>query len=167
MKTIKFLSLAALLVAFTGCSKEKGSSKEVPTPVKTSFANNFPNAQNEKWSKDGSDYEVEFENDRVEYEVVFDAKGNILQTEKEVDIESLPSKVKIYLAENFAQHTPEGAVLKSEGGKDFYEVEYESEGKEIELVFDSNGNFIEQDTDEENDDLENENEDEEENDDQD
>ena len=76
---------------------------------------------------------------------MYDAEGNVIQTETEISINKLPGTVISYIEENYPDAEIEEAEwIESQEGN-FYEVEIEDgDDQEIELLFSENGNFIEE-----------------------
>ena len=130
--------LIALLIGTTAYS-QKVKEKNVPNVVKMAFSKAYPNADDIEWEKEGTNYEVEFETDEVEYSVLYDANGVLIETEIEIKNSQLPEKVKEYLKVNYAnKKIREASKITDAKGI----VTYEAEIKGIDLIFDANGNFV-------------------------
>ncbi|MCR9065512.1 MAG: PepSY-like domain-containing protein [Cytophagales bacterium] len=110
---------------------ESEEETEIPNVVKTSLEKAYPNASDVEWSNEGKDFEASFENGKEELSVVFDGRGNILETEKEVEVSELPEKIKAALN---GKKVSEAAII-SKNGETFYEAEVA--GKD--LFFDAMG----------------------------
>ncbi len=137
MKNSAILLAAMLTVAFANAQKIQ--DKDVPATVKTTFQKQYPDVKEVKWEKENENFEVEFELKETEYSVLLDASGNILETEVEISIDALPSNAKDYVSKNHSgQKIKEAAKITDAKGT----VTYEAEIKGIDLIFDSNGNFI-------------------------
>jgi len=103
----------------------------VPDVVKSALTNAYPKAKDVEWDKEGKDFEASFENGKEELSVVFDAKGKILETEKEIEFSTLPDTIKMALK---GKKVSEAAII-TKNGKTFYEAEVG--GKD--LIFDTQG----------------------------
>lgn len=137
MKKLVLMMVAAMITSLTFAQKMQ--EKDVPAPVKTAFQKNFPQAKVEKWEKEGDNFEAEFELNKSEQSVLFDAQGIIIETEIEIEISQLPSGVLDYVKINYkGQSVKEAAKITDTKGT----VTYEAEIKGMDLLFDSNGKFI-------------------------
>ena len=137
MKKLVLMTVAAMITSLTFAQKMQ--EKEVPAPVKTAFYKNFPQAKVEKWEKEGDNFEAEFELNKSEQSVLFDAQGIIIETEIEIEISQLPNGVLDYVKTNYkGQSVKEAAKITDTKGT----VTYEAEIKGRDLLFDSNGKFI-------------------------
>ncbi|MFN8356231.1 MAG: PepSY-like domain-containing protein [Spirosomataceae bacterium] len=137
----KSLTLLAVMFIVSLASAQKVPNKEVPTVVKNGLQKQFPNAKNVKWEKEDGNYEAGFEINETDYSVLLGATGNIIETETEISIESLPATVKAYLAKHYTkQKIKEAAKIIDAKGT----ITYEAEVKGKDLLFDKNGNFIKQ-----------------------
>lgn len=142
MKNI--LTIAALAIAI-GCTAQTVKEADVPAPVKAKFTSLYPAVSVEKWEKEGANYEAEFEQNETETSVVFDASGNLILTETEIPVSSLPKGVSDYFAKNNAgAKIKEAAKITAADGT----VTYEAEVKGADYIFDANGNFIRKDAEE-------------------
>jgi hypothetical protein len=131
------MMVAAMITSLTFAQKLQ--EKDVPASVKTAFQKNFPQAKVEKWEKEDDHFEVEFELNASEQSVLFDAQGNLLETEVEITIDQLPNNISDYIKANYKGHSvKEAAKMTDAKGT----VTYEAEIKGRDLLFDSNGKFI-------------------------
>lgn len=137
MKKLALMTVAAMITSLTFAQKLQ--EKDVPAPVKTAFQKNFPQAKVEKWEKEGVNFEAEFELNKTKQSVLFDAQGNLLETEVEIKLTQLPKGVLEYVKANYkGQKVKEAAKITDAKGT----VTYEAEIKGMDLLFDSNGKFI-------------------------
>jgi uncharacterized membrane protein YkoI len=107
------------------------SKEKVPEIIKSALTNAYPKAKDVEWDKEGKGYEASFENGNEELSVVLDAKGKIIETEKEIEFSALPDTIKMALK---GKTVSEAAII-TKNGKTFYEAEVE--GKD--LIFDTHG----------------------------
>jgi len=137
MKKLALMMVAAMITSLTFAQKLQ--EKDVPAPVKTAFQKNFPQAKVEKWEKEGVNFETEFELNKSEQSVLFDAQGGIIETEIEIEISELPNGIVDYVKTNYkGQSVKEAAKISDTKGT----LTYEAEIKGMDLLFDSNGKFI-------------------------
>ncbi len=90
---MKKLSTIIVLLLFSSLLFAQKS--KVPETVTTAFADKYPNAKNVEWEYDEEDgeWEGEFKMDKMEYEAEFDADGNWLETECEIEAAELAKPV--------------------------------------------------------------------------
>ena len=118
---------------------QKIQDKDVPVEVKTTFEKLYPNTKKIKWEKEQDHYEASFDLNKVDHSVLFDAKGNVLETEIEIEMKDLPKGVLEYIKANYAgKKVKEAAKITDDKGV----VTYEAEIKGIDLLFDESGKFI-------------------------
>ncbi|WP_300665489.1 PepSY-like domain-containing protein [Fluviicola sp.] len=134
-------TLVVLLAACSSAQKNEETSKDskIPVTVRDAFKQHYPNIRDVDWEKEGKNYEASFENNKTETSVVIDASGKILETETEIEINALPKPVLDYLAANYkGQKVKEAAKIVLGDGT----INYEAEVNKKDLLFDSNGSFI-------------------------
>lgn len=129
-----FIAMVLLFTIATGFAQSR-----IPKEVMTTFNQKYPNVKNVKWDKENKDYEAGFEVDKIDYSVLFNAKGNILETEVAIGKSQLPKGVLDYVAKHYVGQKVKGAA-KINSTKEGVIYEVEVKGKD--LLFDSNGKFI-------------------------
>lgn len=132
-RNIALVALLATTIS-TAVFAQKMASDKVPVAVKQAFEKAYPSAKETKWDKEGKDYEASFEQGKDELSVVFDAKGQVLEVEKEIEFSALPAAVQTALK---GKKVKEAAMI-TKGGKTMYEAEVG--GKD--LMFDAQGKAI-------------------------
>lgn len=138
MKTTLF---AALAIVFFSCnaSAQKLKSADVPAAVKASFEKAYPAVKDVDWEKEGENYEAEFEVNKQETSVVYNAAGTLLETETEISTSALPSAAVAYVAQNYPKEKiKEAAKITAADGT----ITYEAELRDRDLIFDANGQFL-------------------------
>ena len=137
MKKLALMIVAAMITSLSFAQKIQ--EKDVPASVKASFQKNYPNIKEVKWDKEGEKYEASFDLNKIDNSVLFDAQGNLLETEVEIKLNQLPKGVLEYVKANYkGQNVKEAAKITDAKGT----VTYEAEIKGMDLLFDSNGKFI-------------------------
>lgn len=137
MKKLFGLLFIGALVSLTACAQKLAAAK-VPSPVKESFAKQFPGAT-AKWEKEEGKYEAGFKHQGHEMSALFDANGTMEESEMEIQISELPAAVANYVKTNHSGAAiKEAAKLTKSNG----EVQYEAELKGKDLIFDAFGKFI-------------------------
>ena len=137
MKKLALMIVAAMITSLSFAQKIQ--EKDVPASVKASFQKNYPNIKEVKWDKEGEKYEASFDLNKIDNSVLFDAQGNLLETEVEIKLNQLPKGVLEYVKANYkGQNVKEAAKITDAKGT----VTYEAEIKGMDILFDSNGKFI-------------------------
>lgn len=137
---MKKTAFTALLVCFAAWAF---AGIDVPKAVKDKFASMYPNVKKVDWDKEGNNYEGEFEANGIETSVVFDANGSYLQTEVEIKPSALPANIFTYVSQNYkAYKLAEAAKITDAAGTVTYEAEVKKGKEEMDLIFDSSGNFL-------------------------
>lgn len=134
-------TVVVLLAACSSAQKNEKPSKEpkIPAIVQDAFKQRYPNISDADWEKEGKNYEASFENNETETSVVIDASGKILETETEMETSALPKAVLDYIAANYkGQKIKEATKIVLGDGT----INYEAEINEKDLIFESNGSFI-------------------------
>ncbi len=137
---MKFLVLLIIMTAyFTQAQAQKVNAKDVPAPVTNAFNVSHPNQKDVDWSKDGKNYEAEFDVDKKDVSITYDVTGKLLDTEMEIEVSALPASVKSYMKTNYKDHEIKSASKTTDlNGV----VTYEAHIQGLDVIFDANGNFI-------------------------
>ncbi|MFN0175392.1 MAG: PepSY-like domain-containing protein [Saprospiraceae bacterium] len=133
---MKNVMLFIALFAFAQTAFSQAS--KVPETVKMAFAKAYPNADDVEWELEDGNFEVEFEMaEDQEMSVVYDAKGNLLETEVPIPFSELPKAVQEALKGKKVKET-----VKITNAKGI--VTYEAEVGRKDLLFDEQGNPVKQ-----------------------
>jgi flagellar capping protein FliD len=137
---MKKLMLFLSVVAIAGfANAQKLNEKDVPSGVKTKFESLYPGVKVEKWEKEDAYFEAEFEKDEIETSVVFDGNGNLVETEVEINLSSLPESITGYFQKsNPNSKIKEASKITDTNGVITYEVEVDN----TDYLFDIRGNFL-------------------------
>ncbi|MEO6901669.1 MAG: hypothetical protein ABI315_00780 [Bacteroidia bacterium] len=137
MKNLILITALSLGVSCANAQKIKES--EVPAPVKATLAKQFPTIEKVKWEKEGANYEAEFEVKEVETSALINATGNLIETEEEILVNSLPKEVAKYVSKNLsgAKIKEASKITDAKGA-----ITYEAEVNKADYLFDANGVFI-------------------------
>lgn len=126
-----------LFAAFTNA--QKLADTNIPAIVKSAFSRTYPTVKAVKWDKEGTNYEASFTLNKAANAVLIDPQGSILETEVEIELSGLPGGVADYVKLHYkGKPLKESAKITDAKGTVTYEVEI----KGMDLMFDSNGNFI-------------------------
>ncbi|MBO9202867.1 MULTISPECIES: PepSY-like domain-containing protein [Niastella] len=133
-----FLVSGILLITATSFCQEKKERVEIPSAAEVAFKKSYPAATKTKWSKEGSDFEVNFINGKNEMAAVYSSNGELKETEIEIEPTALPAGVTTYVKEHYKTTIKEAAKITKANG----EINYEAEVNKKDLLFDKNGKFI-------------------------
>lgn len=137
MKRITVVITLLLLATVSFAQKMEG--KDVPSAVKSAFQKHYSKAKEVKWDKEEENFEASFDLNKINNSVLFDAQGNIIETETEIGVNQLPKAILDYVAtKHKGQKIKEAAKITDAKGV----LTYEAEIKEMDLIFDEKGNFI-------------------------
>ena len=138
-KMRKIIVLFVLATLVTQAQAQKLMAKDVPKAVVAAFTKEYPSISDIDWSKDGSNYEAGYDSDYGDRSVTYNAAGNLIETEMDIEVSTLPAAVLEYVKKNYANSkVKEASKITDAKGN----VTYEAEVKGRDLIFDSNGNFI-------------------------
>jgi hypothetical protein len=128
-----------LLLLTTSVFSQRIKSSGVPQLVKEKFATLYPEVKNVKWEKEKANYEANFVKDKQSMSVLIDSNGNLIETETEITVSSLPSEVKNAASKKFPGSKIKEAskIIDSKGI-----VKYEVEVKGKDYLFDKDGNAL-------------------------
>lgn len=150
----KIFLIALLLASFTVFAQET----KVPKIVKDSFTKLYPKVTDVKWDKEGkTEFEAGFKENGKDVSVVFDEKGNLIETETAIQINELPKSAASFVEKNYTGFKiSEAAKIISAKGEVTFEAEITKDKVKKDLLFDSKGNIDQKDMSSENEDEEDE-----------
>ena len=139
MKNLLVLLSLVLSSTLFAQKAEKPKAVMPPAAVKEAFTKMYPSVKKVKWEKEDANYEAGFDLNNVESSVLINSKGTILETESEIEVATLSTSIKNYVAKNYPKQKIKGAakIINSEK-----KVTYEAEVKGLDLLFDENGTFM-------------------------
>lgn len=153
---MKHLSIVLVLLVFgllTSCAKENPASElKVPQAVLEAFSADYPAVKNSEWSRENGNFSVEFLENKMEKDVIYNSKGSIVATETQIPLTELPAGIAAYVSENYPGSSINEAERRVEGESVSYEVEAKVSGNTLDLMLDGSGNFLGQDQDDDDDD---------------
>lgn len=145
MKPITLI-IALLAVA---CNTSAQKKITVPDAVKSAFTNAYPKATSADWEMEDGMYEAEWEENKMETSVLYQADGTLVQTETEITLASLPQPIKDYVTNSLkGQKIKEAAKIVAANGT----ISYEAEVGGKDYIFNANGTLLSTEEDEEGDD---------------
>lgn len=140
MKTLKIL--AAFLFVTGAAVAQDINEAEVPTAVKNAFNKEYSNVNNVEWEKEMENYNVEFDSNRMENEIWYNASGNVLKKESDIAEADLPSSVSKAIKSKYAEYRIDGIEKVWQNNATTYEVELENGNAELHVTFDENAKVV-------------------------
>lgn len=135
----KYLFLLLLFASGNYVQAQKCKAKDVPAAVMDAFKMEYPTVKKAWWGKDSLHYHAGFFNGKAPGSVTYDITGKKVITEMQVLIEDLPLRIRDYVQKNYpGEIYKEAAQITDAAGIITYEVEV----KDMDLIFDATGNFI-------------------------
>jgi hypothetical protein len=118
----------------------------VPSDVSSALKEKYPDLKSSEvdWNREGNNYQAQFMNNGIKYEVVIDDSGNWVSTETQMTREQLPDKVKEGLKNSTYNNWDVNEVEKREGPreKSVYIIEVEKGDQDYNVYFDQNGKML-------------------------
>jgi hypothetical protein len=141
-KKMKKYLLMFTLFATIVCSAQaqKIDAASVPAAVKAAFEKQFPTAT-AKWEKEDGKYEAGFKGGGEEMSALFTADGAMTESEVGMKSAALPAKVLSYVKQHYSgKSIKAGAKITKADGT----VIYEAEVNGVDVLFDVDGNFLQE-----------------------
>jgi hypothetical protein len=138
MKTL--ILMIAIMGLVSGSYAQNLMPADVPPAVVKSFTKTNPKVDQVEWSKTGDFYKATFADDKTGKAVYYDAAGKVKQSEMQVSISQLPTPILKYVNDN---HPSDVVKLSSKVTNSKGKSTYRLKVKDSELVFDSNGKYME------------------------
>lgn len=137
MKTLRIL--AAFFFATGVAVAQNVNQTEVPSAVKDAFTKEYAKATNVDWEKDMENYKVEFNMDRVDTEVWYNASGTVIKKEQDIAEVKLPQGVRDVIKANYADYRVDDIEKVWQDNATSYDVELEKGNEDKHLTFDATG----------------------------
>lgn len=141
---MKILKIAALVMFATATiSAQDLKPNEVPTNLQSIFKAAYTTVTDVEWEKKGDHFKVEFEINRMDHDIWYDAQGNVVKSEIDIKPSDLPSVVVSAVKTKYPDYKIDSVEVREEGGKKTYKVEIEKGwSEERELMIDALGNIL-------------------------
>lgn len=140
MKSLKVAALALFATATLSAQDLKVS--EVPSELTSNFEKEYLNATDIEWEKEMDYFKVEFDVDRMEHEIWYDASGKMMKMEKEMNETDLPQAVKSKISSSYTSFKIDDIEMNKKNDKITYKVELEDGSNEKTVIFDESGSVI-------------------------
>ena len=112
---------------------------DIPFAVTAAFHQAYPSISAFAWNKVGNNFEAEYKVDTLNRSVTYTSSGILFETNREILEAALPDPVMKYMNENYKDNK---VNVTSEITDANGIVTYKTKTKEMELFFDSKGNFV-------------------------
>lgn len=140
MKTLKILTMA-LLGTGAAIAQDMNTS-DVPGNLVQAFNKEYSKATDVEWEKELDNYKVEFDLNRQDHEVWYNASGTLLKKEIEVTEGELPQAIREVIKANYPGYRVDDVEMIWQNDATTYEVELEKGQDEKHVVFDSNAKVV-------------------------
>ena len=148
MKNLRKTGLFLLGVSMLGCAQKRNVSQN----AEQTLSQKFPKANKVSWEKENEDeWEAEFKMDGKEFSANFNENGDLLETESEIENNEVPSRISQVMAEKYAEAKIKKVFKVERKDGIFYEYEFKLNGNTREVLFDSSGNVVKNQTSEDDD----------------
>ncbi len=140
MKSYYFL----LVFFFLALACNSQSNGVIPQAVIDSFQKKYPKEKSPKWEMDGNGYfEAVFKKDGEKYRADFTLTGKWVETESSIKFKELPEKVQQVIKDRYdKKNISEIERVEHHSKGLFYDVEFKSPGKNIDVEINANGEVI-------------------------
>lgn|GEM_PF-906351 len=137
------MGLVATLV-FASCNE----GKKAPQDVQNAIEKMYPGISKVDWeNKENASWEAEFKNNGIETSALFSTDGKLLRLEEEIAYSLFPKLAKDYITKNFPGANVKEISKITDKNKN---VTFQAEVKDKNLIFDTLGNFLQTNNNDEN-----------------
>jgi hypothetical protein len=119
---------------------------QVPQAVSDAFSQQFSNAKDIEWEKQGSQFEVDFETGwSRDHEAWFSEEGELVYLKEDIRNRDLPEIVQVRIKSDFADYRIDDLYKITEGDQITFEVSLESRRtSDIDLIISNSGEVLRQ-----------------------
>ncbi|MBJ7882840.1 PepSY-like domain-containing protein [Gelidibacter salicanalis] len=141
---MKNLKIAALLMFATATiSAQDLNTNDVPAKVQSTFTAAHNNATDVEWEKKGDHFKVEFEINKMDHDIWYDAEGKVVKSKMEISESELPAALISAVKNAYADYKIDSVEVLEMNGAKTYVVEIEKGWlKERKLIIDASGKVI-------------------------
>ncbi|WP_035479783.1 PepSY domain-containing protein [Gelidibacter mesophilus] len=141
MRNLKIAAL--LLFATAAVSAQDLKMNEVPSNLQTIFTKSYSNVTDVEWEKKGENFKVEFEINKMDHDIWYNAQGDVIKSKIEISESALPSAVASTIKAKYPDYKIDEIEVREEGGKTTYEIEIDkSWSDERKLIVDASGKIL-------------------------
>lgn len=128
-----------ICTALLSCDSDDYPYSDIPSVVLNHFRAEFPHAAEVQFRNSNGQYEVEFELDGREHEVLISPTGMLLKEKMTISRDELPAPVLHTLKNEFSEKDLEDPELIREEEKVFYQVQVDRFFTDEKIVIDKTG----------------------------
>lgn len=141
---MKNLKIAALFVFATAAvSAQDLKIDEVPNNLKTTFNEAYTNVSDVEWEKKGEYYKVEFEINKMDHDIWYDAQGKVVKSKIEIPENEMPSGVATAINTKYSDYKIDSVEVHEKDGVKTYEIEIEKGwSQERKLILEASGKIL-------------------------
>ena len=137
MKHGKLLLAVIMVASLVSMSFDIYDDGIPPKSVRSEFRNMYSGVKDVEWDREGQNWSVSYEIDRVEYESLYGPDGKWIMTEQDMSYAYVPQQIKDYLSaspEYGALRLDDNTVeyYKTPSGN-FYRFELDNNGRDVEI----------------------------------
>ena len=140
MKSLKILAIVLFVGGFANA--QDLNSSDVPANLKNTFSKEYPVATDIEWKKELEHYKVEFEINRKDHEIWYNASGSIIKKEQEITEAELPQAIRAVIKSKYAGYRVDDAEIVWKNKMKTYEVELEKGQDEKHVIFDDKAKVL-------------------------
>lgn len=118
------------------------SPAQAVAAINKAFGSQFPAATDIEWKVSNNVYEIEFELNRIDHEVWYDANANLLMHKQDIALTELPQAVTAAIATDYPGYIVDEAEKVVKGNITGYYVDLEKNKTEIHAFYKEDGTFI-------------------------
>jgi hypothetical protein len=140
MKTLKIL--AAFLFVTGVAAAQNINPTDVPVSVKNAFTKEYAKATDVEWEMDMENYKVEFDLNKMDTEVWYNASGTVVKKEQDIVEGELPQAVRDAVKSSYADYKIDDIEKIWQNNATSYELELDKANEDKHVTFDANGKVI-------------------------
>lgn len=135
----KLILLTAVVFMISSSYAQVLTLTDVPANISKVFVKSHPKVTTVEWAKAGDNFKANYVVDSTDRSVIYNVKGKLIETEKQISVASLPTLAIKYVNENFKDaYVKRSSQITNAKGKVTYSVII----KDVVLTFDSNGKYL-------------------------
>lgn len=140
---MKSLKILAIVIFATGLANAQDlNSADVPGNLRDTFDKEYPKASDVEWEKELGNYKVEFDLNRRDHEVWYNASGNMLKKEQEITEAEIPEIIRATIKSKYAGYRVDDVEMVYKNNVKTFEIELEKGQDEKHLIFDDKAKVL-------------------------
>lgn len=119
------------------------SRNQVPSVIMNNFKKEFPKVKVAEWELKNGLYEVEFEVNRRDYEIWYNAQGDLMKMKRELRSRDLSDAIKKSLKAQYKGYRIGDVEKLTQNGQSVFKVEMKNLREDFDVFVDESGKIIE------------------------